>query len=554
MEILKSYDLNIDIRGLDEAFLDITKFCKENYITKDSELSDLTKEIKKKILSETNLTCSIGISSNKMLSKICSDINKPDGMYILLPKNELELIEFMKDLNVRKIPFVGEKMEQKLNLLGIKTCNDILDKFVELFYIFQDNQFEFLITSCLGIGSCHHEELKENVNKSISCSESFKMTNDIKTISWIFDNLVKRLYKSMVKEEVIGKNLNVEIKDKQDKVMSKSISLKKYFETENEIKSNGYNLLMGMIKNDSVRLIRLKLANLTQINPEVLKKKKDNPILKWVEKMNINKNNLEQENNNLSKKNNFNEKINLNEKNNLSKKNNSISDFSPLKIKEEILEDYRKDISKSENINNFISGKNKEKSNIIEIDKFDVKNILDKNENFSEKKSLNIGIEIIRIPNQRNLNEDSKKKSPLKKRKKDINNIPNNFMDINNMILNMKNENLKNVSKKSEEKNSIEIFNNSNKIKDTKLSKININEEENKKLAYFEKNKIDKTEKEFLDINSIENKINISENLKNKNIFNEINTKKPRRKKNDGVSSDKKINNQFRIDNFFIHN
>ena len=212
MNILKEYDKDLDIRGLDEAFLDLTDFAFNNYISEEKEFESLIKEIKSKIFDETKLTCSIGISSNKMLAKICSDLNKPDGLKILLSQNIDEIKEFMKTMPVRKIPFVGEKMEQKLNMLGIKSCEDILEKYVDLFYIFHYNTFEFLIMSALGISETVHKKVKESINKSVSCSETFVMTKDIHKIKKTFDNISNRMYDTMIKQSIVGKNLTIEIK------------------------------------------------------------------------------------------------------------------------------------------------------------------------------------------------------------------------------------------------------------------------------------------------------------------------------------------------------
>jgi DNA polymerase kappa len=277
MNILKDYDENIEVMGLDEAYLDITEYCVINYISNEVELSDLINEIKRKIYDETKLTASIGIACNKMLAKICSDINKPDGLFIL--NNDAEVIEnFMRKLKVRKIPSVGEKTEQKLNLLGIYTCQDCIDRYVDLFHLFSENLFDFIIGACYGKGSYFHEEPKDT-RGSISNSITFNMTNNASFIMNIFRDLAKKLYLDMIDQNLRGKTLTVEIKDKNDKNVSKCLSLKKRFESESEIRDNGLNLLKELWNNSDIRMIRLKLTNLIEINPEI-GNKKENGILK----------------------------------------------------------------------------------------------------------------------------------------------------------------------------------------------------------------------------------------------------------------------------------
>ena len=81
MEILEEYDPFIESMGLDEAYLDLTDYCKNNKIYSKDDIIKIIDEIKKKIFEKTKLTCSCGIACNKRLAKICSDYNKPNGVF-----------------------------------------------------------------------------------------------------------------------------------------------------------------------------------------------------------------------------------------------------------------------------------------------------------------------------------------------------------------------------------------------------------------------------------------------------------------------------------------
>jgi nucleotidyltransferase/DNA polymerase involved in DNA repair len=295
MNILKSYDSSIEVAGLDEAYLDITDYCINNYISNEVELTDLIKEIKNKIKNETKITASIGIACNKMLAKICSDINKPDGLFIL--NNDAEVIEnFMFKLKVRKIPSVGEKTEQKLNLLNIYTCADAIKRYVELFHLFSENVFDFIIGACYGKGSYFHEEPRDT-RGTISCSDTFRMTNDANFIMSIFNSLAKKLFLDMNDQNLRGKTLTVEIKDRNDKNVSKCLTLKKRFESESEIRDNGLTLLKELWANGQIRMVRLKLSNIIEINPEIDKKKENGVLKKMLNNMrsSVGKENIKEE-------------------------------------------------------------------------------------------------------------------------------------------------------------------------------------------------------------------------------------------------------------------
>lgn len=103
------------------------------------------------------LTASCGIGCNKMLAKICSEMNKPNGQ-TYLPNDESEILQFMKDLPVRKIPGVGKVNEHILSGLNIYSCYDLVEKATEVFVTFTDFAFEFLVKSALGIARCVHED------------------------------------------------------------------------------------------------------------------------------------------------------------------------------------------------------------------------------------------------------------------------------------------------------------------------------------------------------------------------------------------------------------
>jgi DNA polymerase-4 len=101
-------------RGIDEAYLDISA---------NGEPSDaLGQRLKARIVADTGMTCSIGIAPNKLLAKIASDLDKPDGLTILRAE---DIPERIWPLPARKIPGIGPKAEQKLDALGIHSIGQL---------------------------------------------------------------------------------------------------------------------------------------------------------------------------------------------------------------------------------------------------------------------------------------------------------------------------------------------------------------------------------------------------------------------------------------------
>ena len=82
----------------------------------------MAQEIRETIHRELNLTASAGIAPVKFLAKIASDLNKPDGQFVIAPH---QVAEFVKTLSLSKIPGVGKVSAAKLESMGLRTCEDV---------------------------------------------------------------------------------------------------------------------------------------------------------------------------------------------------------------------------------------------------------------------------------------------------------------------------------------------------------------------------------------------------------------------------------------------
>ena len=264
MEILEEYDPFIESMGLDEAYIDLTDYCKKNKIYSKDEITNLVLNIKKKILDKTKLTCSCGIACNKTLAKICSDYNKPDGFFFLDYDPKI-IEEFVEKLSIRKIPFIGSKTESRLNLLNIFTCKDLVERNVDLFYLSEDS-FDFYMKNCLGVGHYEHSEYQEE--KSISRSESFFMTGNKEQLFNTLDKLRERIFKDMDKSHILYcKTLTVEIIGLSERKISKCFTNKNGLPSKTSIKAKSVELLTELLEREKkARMIRIKISGLVKEN------------------------------------------------------------------------------------------------------------------------------------------------------------------------------------------------------------------------------------------------------------------------------------------------
>lgn len=117
LAILKEFSPMVEAYSIDEAFLDITG--SSALFGSDK---DIAVKIKEKIRVETGLTCSIGVSPNKLLAKLASDMKKPDGLVIIKDEDVAGVLE---DLPVNELWGIGPRLTVQLSALGIKTCGEL---------------------------------------------------------------------------------------------------------------------------------------------------------------------------------------------------------------------------------------------------------------------------------------------------------------------------------------------------------------------------------------------------------------------------------------------
>lgn len=116
-EIFSRYTSLIEPLSLDEAYLDVSDspHC-------HGSATLMAQEIRQTIFNELSLTASAGVASVKFLAKIASDLNKPNGQFVLTPD---EVPAFLKTLPLSKIPGVGKVSAAKLEEMGLRTCEDV---------------------------------------------------------------------------------------------------------------------------------------------------------------------------------------------------------------------------------------------------------------------------------------------------------------------------------------------------------------------------------------------------------------------------------------------
>lgn len=115
----------VEQMSIDEAYMDVSALCSASNLDEAlRESVPFARELKGRILSERQLTATIGVASNKLLAKIASDHRKPDGLTIITEK---EKVQFLRPLPVRALYGVGRVTEETLNKAGVETVGELQD-------------------------------------------------------------------------------------------------------------------------------------------------------------------------------------------------------------------------------------------------------------------------------------------------------------------------------------------------------------------------------------------------------------------------------------------
>jgi len=263
--IFYEYTELVEPLSLDEAYLDVTENKKGN-----PSASLIAKEIRQRIFEELNLSASAGISVNKFIAKIASDINKPNGQKTIPPE---EVISFLETLPIEKFFGIGKVTAAKMYNLGIFNGKDLKEK-TEEFLIRNFNKSGLHYYQI--VRGIHQSKVKPNrERKSVAAEHTFikNLTSEIFMIEKL-EKISEELENRLIKSRVSGKTITLKIKYSDFKTQTRSKTLP-YFVKEKAILFETVKELLFQEKVlNSVRLLGISVTNLN-IH---LKKKPEKPI------------------------------------------------------------------------------------------------------------------------------------------------------------------------------------------------------------------------------------------------------------------------------------
>ena len=252
--------------SLDEAYLDVTQNKKGN-----PSATLIARDIRAKIKEKTGLNASAGISINKVIAKVASDINKPNGQKTVNPE---EVEEFLEKLEIRKFHGVGKVTAEKMYQLGIFKGSDLKLKSEEFLTEHFGKSGSYYYKVVRGV---HLSEVKPNrIRKSLGAERTFdeNISSEIFMLERL-ENIAEEIERRLRKSKVAGKTVTLKIKYSDFSLHTRSKTLNYFISSKDLVLESAKELLYQEKMKNSVRLLGITLSNLNTGESKEIQDKKE---------------------------------------------------------------------------------------------------------------------------------------------------------------------------------------------------------------------------------------------------------------------------------------
>ena len=258
MNIIRKYSDKFEQLSIDEACIDISNKINNDY----QNAAKYGNELKEEIKTLENLTCSIGISPNKLISKMAADSNKPNGTTVILPDN---IKDFLFPQKVNRLYGIGPKTNAKLTEFNITTIEELansertllIDEFGQKFGV-------YLHDSANGIDN---EEVKDKPADQIGRIVTLKEdTRDFDLISQSITNLSKDISDQTLEKNITFKTVSITAIMEDLTIYQRSKSFEIFQNSNDIITTTSQELLRNFLSQESRKLRRIgvRVSNFSQ--------------------------------------------------------------------------------------------------------------------------------------------------------------------------------------------------------------------------------------------------------------------------------------------------
>jgi DNA polymerase IV (DinB-like DNA polymerase) len=261
MDTIKEFADIFEYVGRDEAYLDVSTRTEGSF----DKASHLAQQLKNAVRKSSKLSCSVGVSSNKLVAKIASNFKKPDGLTIVSP----EKIEgFLDPLPIRTIPGIGKKTEEVFLEMGLETILQL--KTLDVFSLnskFGRKIGAYIYNAARGIDN----EPVSPRQEATQYSRIVTLKEDSKEHDFLAKNLEKlcdEIYSTIISDNIIFKSVGIQFVQSDLSNKTKSRTLKNPTSSLDELKKTVMQLLSEALEDQQllVRRIGVRVSDLSKIS------------------------------------------------------------------------------------------------------------------------------------------------------------------------------------------------------------------------------------------------------------------------------------------------
>lgn len=250
MGIVRKYSHKVQQVSVDEAYLDLSEACSYE------KAREVALEIKGELLEKTGLHCSIGIGPGKVVAKIASDYQKPDGLTVIDPSR---LREFLSPMPVRKIPGIGKKTEAILFRLGIITIGQLASHDVQDLISLFGKSGIYLHQLALGQDDSMVEtgEGFKSISREITFEED---TGDPRIIRKTLNEISEDLGNTLREERLLFRTITVKVRIEGFVTHTRAKTLGQFTREIPVIEKEAWALAREFLDGEKIRLIGIRLS------------------------------------------------------------------------------------------------------------------------------------------------------------------------------------------------------------------------------------------------------------------------------------------------------
>ncbi len=261
MDMIKEFADIFEYVGRDEAYLDVSKRAEGDF----DKAAHLAQQLKNAVRNSSKLSCTVGVSSNKLVSKIASNFKKPDGLTVVTPE---KIETFLDPLPIRTILGIGKKTEEVFLEMGLETISQLrnLDVF-SLNGKFGRKIGTYIYNAARGID----DEPVSPRQEATQYSRIITLKEDSKDYNFLakdLEKLCEDIHSAVMEDNIIFKSIGIQFVQSDLSNKTKSKTLKNPTSSLDELKKTAIQLLREALEDQQllVRRIGVRVSDLSKVS------------------------------------------------------------------------------------------------------------------------------------------------------------------------------------------------------------------------------------------------------------------------------------------------